>query len=278
MQIFFFVIAVGVTGIASMYNLCNGFIDEATWMSLGLSLLVILAWLLWVFVVISRSARIKSVVAGADLLFIIASAGCVLYTVSGDMSSDIVQGTGLACGTFFVLPFAGFTKLTGTALNPLLAIIPYAGLILLSWVIAGVVKKSGMADRYLEKKEEKYQRKIQKKTKARSIAADEETKDNEDSGIPEEAVSCEEVQIPEEGPVTEPEEEKAEDEPEEEESEEEEVLRTRETDKHRIPPVVRADGLNGDEEGDFVKQKLFEEIIIDEEPEITAEPEETECP
>lgn len=241
-----------------MYNLCNGFIDEATMLSLGLTLLVILGWILWSYVVISRSAKIKSVVAGIDLLFLVAALGSFLYSVSGEAGSDLIKGTGLACGTIFVLPLAGFGKLTGGALSPSLAAIPYALLIVISWFLAGMVKKRGIADAYLEKVEMKYQKKLEKKNTGKKEAVVQE-EEKEESEV---AVSDEN---PEPAVI-------------EEEPEEEEVLRTRESVQSREPVILAEEGDAMQEEEEILTTPSpFEEVIIEEEPEVLIKEEPAAC-
>ena len=164
MQILFFIIAVGMTGIAGMYNLCNGYIDEATWLSFGLTLLFLLAWFLWIFVVIAKSSRIKAVLTGIDILFLGVACGVIYYGFSAGFSSALLKGLGLAFGTIFVLPLAGFSKIFGGAeLSPYLAVIPYVLLVVLSWIITRFVIKTGMARRHLQKENEKALKKMKKK-------------------------------------------------------------------------------------------------------------------
>ena len=133
MQILFFILAVGVTAVASFFNLGCGYIDSATWLSFGLSVLTIIAWALWTFFAVSKAGNKKISGILVSLIYLAAIAGVVLYGVFGD-SSSVAGGFGLAGGLFFVLPFAGFTKLIG-GLSPFLAVIPYVLLMALCWIL-----------------------------------------------------------------------------------------------------------------------------------------------
>lgn len=247
MQIFFFVLAVAMTGIASMYNLCNGYIDEATWISLLLTILVIVMWLLWGFVAISRSSKVKTVTGGVALVFLIAAAGSLLYSFSTGLESSLIRGLGLACGTLFVLPLAGFSKIAG-GISPYLAVVPYLLLIVLSGIIAAKVEKSGMAVAYLQKKEEKMQKKEEKKKekKADNVKPQEESYDAPSEEGPEEKQEEKEQVEIEAADGTEKETEETED----------EVLTIMHMNKKENAPADPG---------------LFEEIIVEEAPEADEE-------
>lgn len=133
MQILFFILAVGVTGVASLFNLGNGYIDSATWGSFALSIVTVLAWALWTFFTVAKSKKKKVSGALVTLLFLVASLGVIMYGVFGHNAS-VMGGIGLAGGLFFTLPFAGFTKLFGVV-TPFLGVIPYAVMIALCWVL-----------------------------------------------------------------------------------------------------------------------------------------------
>lgn len=133
MQILFFILAVGVTGIASLFNLGNGYIDSSTWVSFALSIATVLVWALWTFFAVAKSKNRKVTGVLVTLIFIMATAGVIMYGVFGKDSS-VLGGIGLAGGLFFTLPLAGFTKLFGSV-TPFLGVIPYAVLIALCWIL-----------------------------------------------------------------------------------------------------------------------------------------------
>ncbi len=157
MQIIFFLIAAFITGGASAYNLGSGFVGEATWISFALSCLVLIAWIVWTYVVISHSEKVKAVTLGASAFFLLCMVGICLYANWEDLSRiAILGGTGFACGIFFGLPFAGFSKIFAViAMNRYLLLIPYMILIIMTWIIYGYVNKSGVATQYIEKKNRK---------------------------------------------------------------------------------------------------------------------------
>ena len=134
MQTLFFILAVAATGAACLFNLGSGFIHSATWGSFAISLVALLVWGLWTFVALVKAKNKKKTGALITALYIVAIAGVLLYGIFGK-SSSVIGGIGLAGGLYFVLPFAGFSKIFGGAVTPFLAIIPYILLIVLCWVL-----------------------------------------------------------------------------------------------------------------------------------------------
>lgn len=175
MQIVFFLIAAFITGIASIHNLGSGFVGEATWISFCLSCLTLLAWVAWIYIVISHSNKVRKSTIGISAFFILCMAGIGLY-ISWEALSKIaiLGGIGFACGLFLGLPFAGFSKIcAGLSFRRYLLIVPYILLIIAAWVIYRYVNKSGVATQYAEKQKLKQEKKILHREKVKSQENDE---------------------------------------------------------------------------------------------------------